>query len=411
MKILFLSDDFPPNNVGGAGTVAFNLAKGLQKNRHQVFVITTTRDKFSEGEAEYSGLKIFKLFSNYHERWRAYLSLYNPQTVRKIKKILCNIKPDIVHAHNIHYHLSYYVLKLAKNSGAKVFLTAHDAMLFHYGKLVEFIDPKNPSCNVKSYRVSAWQQLRVYKKRYNPFRNLVIRHYLGYVDKIFAVSNELKKALGQNGIGNVETIYNGIDVSEWSIDELLINEFRGKYNLQNKKIILFGGRLSKFKGAEQIILSVSKVVEEIPNVLLLILGKKDNYVNEIFKLAKKRGLEENIIFTEWLSGEKLKAAYWSSDIIATPSICFDSFPTINLEAMACKKPVISTCFGGAKEIIKDGVTGYIVNPYDVNLMAEKIIDLLKNPQKAKQFGEAGYERVKKFFGLDMQVEKIISWYH
>ena len=114
MRILFLQDDFPPQSFGGAGNVAFDLAREIKKRGHSVFVLTAVRDKKDEGSVEYEGLKVFKVYSNYHERWRAYLSLYNPQTVKKIKNLIDEIKPDIIHAHNVHYHLSYHSLKLAK---------------------------------------------------------------------------------------------------------------------------------------------------------------------------------------------------------------------------------------------------------------------------------------------------------
>src|SRR3989338_9935720 len=102
MKILFLSDDFPPNNLGGAGVVAYSLAKTINNLGHEVHVISTTQDKNEEGGLAQDGLKIYKIYSQYHRRWRAYLSLYNPQTVKKVKKIINDIKPDVVHAHNVH---------------------------------------------------------------------------------------------------------------------------------------------------------------------------------------------------------------------------------------------------------------------------------------------------------------------
>ncbi len=124
MRILILSDSFPPNRFASADMVAFRLANGFKKSGHDVFVITTVQDKLQEGEMVYEGLKIFKLYANFHVRWMAYLSLYNPQTVNKIKKIINKVKPDVVHAHNIHFFLSYRSLKIAKQNGAKVFLTA-----------------------------------------------------------------------------------------------------------------------------------------------------------------------------------------------------------------------------------------------------------------------------------------------
>jgi len=411
MRILILSDSFPPNRFASADMVAFRLANDFKKLGHDVFIITTVQDKLQEGEMVYGGLKIFKLYANFHVRWMAYLSLYNPQTVDKVEQIIKKIKPDIVHAHNIHFFLSYYCLKIAKQNGAGVFLTAHDVMLFHYGKLKEFINPDDFSCQKEfNYKVSAWQQIKRFKKRYNPLRNIIIRRYLKYVDKIFAVSHALKKALSDNDIKNVEVIYNGININDWKVEDNSILEFKNRFNLRNKKIILFCGKIISPKGAEKIIKAMKKIIEKIPGTILLMVGEKDRQAENILGSAKNLGVFKNLIFTGQLSGDNLKAAYWTSDIVAVPSICFDNFPTINLEAMASKKPVVGTCFGGTPEVVQDGVNGYIVNPFDVESLAEKIIDLLNSPQKAKKFGEAGYELVKNKFSLDAQVNNTLSWY-
>ena len=132
-----------------------------------------------------------------------------------------------------------------------------------------------------------------------------------------------------------------------------------------------------------------RIKEEVPSATLLIAGEGG---------------------VGWLHGEELKAAYGAADVVAVPSVCFDSFGRVNIEAMACKKPVVGTCFGGVPEVVQDGVTGYIVNPFNTELMAEKIIDLLKNQEKSEKFGEAGYERAKKYFNLSDRVAQMIGWY-
>ena len=87
MRIVFLSDDFPPQSFGGAGISTFELALGMKKKGHEVFVVTTCRKESEEGESEYQGLKIFRIQSDYHERWRAYRSLYNRRVILKLEKI------------------------------------------------------------------------------------------------------------------------------------------------------------------------------------------------------------------------------------------------------------------------------------------------------------------------------------
>ncbi len=384
MKILILSDDFPPQASGGASRVAFDLAIGLQRAGHQIFVITTCRKKNDIGTIDCEGLKIFKIYANYHERWRAYLSLYNPQTVGRVAKLMKDINPDVVHAHNIHYYLSYHCLKLAKKYAKAVFLTAHDVMLFNYEKLATKRYLEKFDCKTN------WlDHLKQARKRYNPFRNIINRHYLKYVDKVFAVSNVLKEVLKANGIRNTEVIYNGIDVDDWQVNFELVGQFKKKYSLQDKKIILLAGRIGKLKGIEQIETAMVRVKREVPEAILLIVGSA--------------GLG-------WLSGDELKAAYHSAEIVVTPSICFDTFNRTNIEAMACKKPVVGTCYGGTPEIVQDGVTGYIVNPFNTELMAQRIIDLLKNPQQAEHFGEAGYQRVINNFSSQNQTRKTLTHY-
>ena len=381
MKILFLSDDFPPQSFGGAGRVAFNLACGLQKAGHEVFVITACQEKFDEGEKKYEGLDVFRIFSNFHPRWRAYLSLYNPQTVGRIARLMREIKPDVVHAHNLNRYLSYYCLRLAKKFSKAVFLTSHDTDIVYCAKWA----PKDP----QDLKITFFDQIKEGKKRYNPLRNAVIRHLLKCADKVFVVSYALKKLLEANGIGNTEVVYNGINAGDWQVNPDLTEGFKKKYSLQGKKIILFGGRISGLKGAEQINQAMINVKERIPEAILVTVGNG--------------GLG-------WLNGDELKAAYSAADIVVAPSIYFDPFPTVNLEAMACKKPVVATCFGGSSELVRDGKTGFIIDPRDIKLLAEKIVYLLENPQEAKKFGEQGYERVKTHFNLENQVSQTLNYY-
>jgi len=402
MRIVILSDYF--DDRGGAVGVAKALAFGLKNFGHDVSVITTTQNKTNTSIIpimEVNGnesVPVYYVYSNYNLFWRPYLSLYNSQTVKAIKKIIDKIKPDVVHAHNIHIHLSYHSLKLAKKTSAKVFLTIHDTMLFHYGKITEF-----------NYKISVWQQIKRAGKTYNPFRNIIICYYLKYVDKIFAVSNALKHVLNVNGIYNVEVVHNGIDVNAWRINEESIQKFKNRYNIENKKVIFFGGRINKEKGMMMMVV-LKEIIKKIPRAMLLVATKIDNAAENMITMASDWGIEDKIVITGWLTGSELKAAYLASDIIVTPSIYFDSFPTINLEAMACKKPIIATCFGGSREAVIDGKTGYIVNPFNTKEMADKVIALLENPEKARAFGEAGYERVKNEFNLDKMINNYLEWY-
>lgn len=408
MKILYLADDFPPISFGGGGVVAYNLAKEMARRGNEIFVITTVQNREQEKKEIFNGLTVYRIYSNYPHPYflKSYISLYNPFTIPKIKKIAREIKPDIVHSHHIHSHISYHSFKVAKKLGAKVFLTAHDVMLASYGKAY-FKE------NETDFKISVKEQIKIARKGYNPFRNIIIKQYLKYVDKIFTVSDAVGRVLSDNGILKTETIHNGIDVSVWRAEDYEIRELKHKFNLEGKKIIFWGGgRLSGAKGSAQI-LKALKIIKEnykAANAILVIAGDKGYFTDRIEEIAKKSNVWKSVILIGKLNSEEMRAAFFACDASVTPSICFDSFPTVNLEAMAAKKPVVATVFGGSRELVLDGETGYIVNPNNEELLAQKIFDLLQNPEKAREFGEKGFERVKNFFSIETQADKTLKWY-
>ncbi len=411
MKILFLQDDFPPYAKGGAGIVAASLARELAKRGHEITVVTAVQDRAHVGSFQEDGMRIECIYSDYAPRWRSWLSLYNPTTVGQVKRVLAEVKPDVVHAHNVHYHLSYWTLRLAKKSGARVFLTAHDVMLFHYGKLTEFIDPEHTECRKDwDYRVSAWQQFRKYRFWYNPFRNIVIRRELRNVDKIFAVSAALKDALEQNGIRNVEVLHNGIDDAVWQVSQQSIETFVRSHGLEGKKIILFGGRISGLKGGSVMLEALREIVQSEPTAVLLLLGKRDAYVERLIAQSQEWGIEANVVSTGWLSGDDLHAAYYAAVVVVMPSLYLEPLGMIALEAMACGKPVVGSCLGGTAEVVVEGESGYLINPYDIALLAQRMTGLLCDEETRAHLGDSGRVRAREVFSLGKWSEQTLSAY-
>lgn len=413
-KIVFLIDSFPPLSRGGAGVVAFRLARGLLKRGHEVHIITSVQNNEELGELLYEGLKLHRIFLLNQGNFRFFRGLYNREAIRKIKRILTQIKPDVIHAHTINGFLSWWSLVVAKRFTKKLFITVHDVLPFAYSRLTHFVDKSGNQCPVApDYRMTFLRRIRQAKKKFVPFREAIIGHILNnYADKIFSVSNELKLALNQNGFENVEVIHNCVDPEIFNVLEGNIAGFKTKYGLENKKIILLGGRLMGSKGIEQLLQSMVLVSRQYENVLLLIIGSGGGDFNShLAKKLQNLGLENFVRHEEWIPPDSFKLALVSADIVAVPSLCFDSFPTMALDGAAVGKPVIATCFGGAKEIILDGENGFVLNPYDINLMAEKIIHLLRNPDIAKKMGEAGRKRIKEKFSISRQIEITLYWYN
>jgi glycosyltransferase involved in cell wall biosynthesis len=409
MKILVLSDDFPPFSFGGAGMIAFRATKEFVKQGHQVYVVTSTDDKTKVGVSQTEGMIVHRIYSKYHERWRSYVSIFNPGALIQLKKIIFNTKPDVVHAHNIHAHLSYASLLLARKYVPKVFMTAHDMMAVYPGPFAEFIDLNDLSCpKTFDYRVTSLMMLKKFRLRYNPLRNLIIKKWLNKINGVVAVSDSLKEGLLQNGVGVKLVIHNGIDISEWSVSNGEAAAFKKSMGLEGFSVVLFGGRLSGVKGGNIILEVMNLVSKQISSVKLFVVGKKDFYAKRMEEKAESLGLKDKIIFAGWLSEDGMKKSYAISEIVVVPSVHLDPFPTVNLESFAVGKPVVATCFGGSPEIIKDGENGFVVNPLNITAFADAICEILSNKEKAREFGEAGHRLVAGKYRIEEMAGKYLS---
>ncbi|MDP3004056.1 MAG: glycosyltransferase family 4 protein [Candidatus Azambacteria bacterium] len=387
MRILFILDEFLPENSGGAANVAFSLAKGLISSGQELLILTATNDKSLAGEIEIEGIKIRKIYTRPFGKLRNFKNLKNRNILKSVEIILKEYKPDIVHIHTLHNRFSYGIIKLAKEYSRAVFLTLHDAQVIFNGKLF----PKRKICELEQkydYKINWFDNLKKDGLSYNPSQKFFIKRALKKADKIFAVSKALKEALETNGISDIEVIHNGINVQEWAVGEPQGNN------------ILFAGRVDEAKGTGVLIKAFDVINSEISNAKLTIVGDGNSSAAE----------NQNIKVMPWQNREAMKRIFSESKIIVVPSLYLDPFPTVNLEAMASAKPVIGTCFGGTPEVVINNETGYIVNPYNEKELANKIIDLLKSSEKAKSFGDNGKKRIEKLFSLDQQIQKTLEWY-
>ncbi len=231
MKILLLNDDFLPEARGGSAVIVYRLAKKFKELNHEVLVVTTVRDKTKAGNFKLEDIEVFRIYSKYPYRFRAYVSLYNPKVISGLKKVIESFSPDVINFHNIHEYFSYASLSMAKKFSKPIFLTMHDVMAFSYGKLFpKVINYQKGKIPQVDYRVTFFDSLKRAKLRFNPFRNLIIRHYLKYPDKIFSVSGELKKVLELHGIKNIEPIYNGINLEEKKFSPATTQLLKEKFN-------------------------------------------------------------------------------------------------------------------------------------------------------------------------------------
>lgn len=414
MKILILTDHFPPDNPGGAGQVALIQCRALQRLGHEVQVLSVRRDEAAPADLLVEGVPVHRIRLSYPLRWHAYLSLYNPAASRRVSAFLNTVQPDLVHAHNVHTYLTYHSLALAKRRGLPVFLTVHDTMTVTFQKFESFIDPAWRDVPEEfDYRVSPLSQLRRQRFRYFPLRNAIIRRVLRRnVDAILSPSRALLEVLRANRVAARHMLHlpNGIDPARFESSEEDQARFRAEQGLEGRKIILFAGRINRAKGGEQILQAMPHIVARVPEAVLLVLARPGGYAEGMLTIAESLGIRQHIRFAGWLSGETLAAAFGAADVCVTPSVYFDNFPTVNLEAQAAGTPVVGTCFGGTPEAVADGETGFIVNPYNVEALAERISRLLLDDDLRLRMGEQARRRVRQRYDWLRQAEKLVEIY-
>ncbi|MBN1202263.1 MAG: glycosyltransferase family 4 protein [Anaerolineae bacterium] len=408
MHIVILSDNLPPDNPGGAGKIAWQLGQGLIAAGQRVTFITSTPGPSHVKNRQ--GIRVHALHSHYAERWTPWFGLLNLQTVMPLNRLLRDLKPDVVNAHAVHVHLSYHSLVIARYAGAAAVFTSHDVMPFAYAKLTRFIDPNRPDrLDGWNYHLPFgynWRQMRF---RWNPTRNLSIRHTMRYyVDARVAVSGALSDALAANHLPGFEVVHNGVPPETFDVSEAGIDVLRRRLKLDGRRVILFGGRLNHHKGDQQLLAALRRVKEQVPSVALLVLSRSSGYTDAL--LRDNPDLAEQIVIGGWLQGAELASAYHLSDVVASPSICFDSFPTVNIEGMAAGAVPVTTCFGGAREAVIDGQTGFVVNPYDINALADRLAHLLTDETLRARLADAGRQRMRQQFTLEHQTQAMLAVY-
>ena len=147
------------------------------------------------------------------------------------------------------------------------------------------------------------------------------------------------------------------------------------------------------KGHKYIINVMEQIISKDKNIYLLIFGYGRQYLIQNLVLNSKAS--KNIILNNF---EKNKfGLIKEADIIVVPSQEFESFGYVVIEAMSLKKVVVATNYGGLKEIVLDGNTGYLVDKNKPNEFAKKILFLLKNNRVKKRFEVNSYNRYRTYF--------------
>jgi len=319
-----------------------------------------------------------------------------PKVTARLKELFAELKPDAVHAHNIHTYLTYQSLTIARQFTENIILTAHDTFAISFAR-VRGPRYEQSALSGTALRMHWWEHLLSCGRKYWPPRNRAIRRILTKsCTTVVAISHATETFLQANGIPVHAVIPNGIDPPPTPPAD----------RNTRRPTVLFAGRIREDKGVAALLDAFARVLEEVPDAALLFVGEEKRLLPFIRSVQKN--VQKSVQTTGWIPPEEMPLAYASADVVAVPSLYLDNFPTVNLEAMAAGKPVVGTCFGGTPEAVIDGETGFIVNPRDVDAYAQALVTLLTKKEMAEQMGKAGRKRLEESFTLSAQVNAYLS---
>jgi glycosyltransferase involved in cell wall biosynthesis len=382
MKILQVVPYFPPAYAfGGPVKVAYQISRELIKRGHEVVVYTTDAKDFdSRLEANSSNtieeMKV-RRFRNLSLTLVKKLKLFiTPQLAlfarKEVKKF------DIIHLHEYRTFQNIVIHHYARKYDVPYVLQAHGSIP----------------------RIDSWRKLKWIYDILFGYR------LLRGASRVIALSNVEAEQYKRVGVPEekIAIIPNGIDLSEYT--ELPPKgSFKRKFNIsEEKKIILYLGRIHKTKGIDLLVKAYAHLVNEMKcrDIVLVIAGPDDGYLNDTKALANSLGLHNSVMFTGFISSKDKLRALVDAEVFVTPS--FYGFPMTFLEACAVGMPVVTTSLGDTLEWIDRNV-GYVTQPTPQDL-AEAIYGIISDDELHRRFSRNCIEIVKSKFSIENVVERL-----
>jgi glycosyltransferase involved in cell wall biosynthesis len=238
-----------------------------------------------------------------------------------------------------------------------------------------------------------------------PIRNSVFNRTLfrRVITELIANSEETRRTILVNNAQlispeKIKVIYNGISLDNFdsAIPETVYEKMEGELFIGN------AGRLEWEKGQKKLIDLAARLKKEGYKFKVLIAGE-GSLKNELLAYASRLGVEEEVKILGFVSN--IKAFMETIDVFCLTSH-WEGFGYVLIEAMACRKPVVAFDVRSTKEIILQGQTGFLVEQNNIDVLAARVEDLLKDQSLRQQMGEQGRKRVESVFELEEGFRKV-----
>lgn len=382
MRILFLTNLFPPNVIGGYEVLCCAVAADLAAKGHDVCVLTSSH---GQKRAERSDMQVIRglrllvgetIYAPLEgaPAWRQEINRTNEFALRRV---LAEFAPDIVFCWNL-YGLASEFFDVLQNTGAKIVVMLTDNWL---------LGLRTP------------QFLSSYFERSVLSNEVVGRAAEVSKMDVHAVfgSNYMRDLYRQGGMEFRSSIvvHNGVN----NLGDNGAHDSRN-FSIQSTRKLLFAGRLVKIKGIETAIEAVARAnstaVDGIQYQLTIVGSAQDNtYISHLRELVKATGREQLFQFRPAVAESELNALFEEHDAYLFPSL-YEPFSLTLIHAMQSGIPVIASDAGGNPEIVEDGVTGLLFPRGDARGLCTAIFKLFEDEELRRKISAGGRERAQSF---------------
>lgn len=369
MRVLLITNYFPPHHVGGAEVVVYNTCYGLLQRDVEaaVLMINARMPQTRDRHHEVQGVPVHEV------TWEPYLldsplvQAFDPRVYRKVMGEIRRFQPDLVHVHNVS-GASLAPFTACRRLKVPVLLTLHDLWLLCPNNMLYRRD--GTLCDVAAHPAGCGQCFRRYDFWANiPWRRQVFAYLVQNVRLFLSPSWKLVAMHVAAGYDSARfrVVPNGIQPGRarppaaYRLQESVRD--RGLFHT-----LLFAGALVEIKGIQTVIEALPMLARHVERLRLLIAGTgEERYRAALLRHSPAVQLLGRVPFQE------MRSLYASSDLTLMPSTCYENAPMVISESLMAGTPVLGSAMGGIPEMIEEGATGYLFPPGDPLCLAEGVI--------------------------------------
>ena len=400
MRILLLTNLYPPHILGGAEILARDYAVQLQALGHEVFVLTSSYGLPNSQQEDHVWRTLRYAPAPHFDRsqalWRQlhlltdyYQSFHSPSNVKEVQRAITETQPDVL-----------YIWEITGIGLTSMLKALHDIPLpivYHLGNywLHYAISPQTEQTRLRT---------RWLKKAL--IGSVPPLQYTSLIAVSQTVKDEYERA-GCDG-ERIEVIYNGID--RCFLDTPSSRKKKSGEPQETEVLqLIYVGRLCMEKGVLVLLQALDALVHEQhkQHFHLNIFGDGDEaYITELQTFLHEKDLTSFVTFHGKVPQDELIQQYDRADVMLIPSIWQEPFGLVVAEAMARGLPVIASNKGGPAEIISHDVDGLLVEPGNVQELATAITMLCESPTTCQRLGQAARSTVQARFRIEENAQTV-----